>query len=235
MLKKYWKHIAGTLLLLGVAGYFLGKDYFDPRSPLFFKDAIADFEAADLKEPPAKGQILFVGSSSFRFWRTLKEDMAPLPVLNRGFGGSMMNHVNYYFDRVVKPYAPSLVVVYEGDNDLAFYSDKTVDDVVNDVMQFVLRVKKELPDTKILFVSIKPSISRWDRWLLMSEANDRIEAFASSHPMMSYVDAARILLNEQGEPDPQFFISDGLHLNKKGYAVWTEAIKPAVAKMFQPQ
>ena len=94
MLKKYWKHIAGTLLILGVAGYFFGKDYFDPRSPLFFRGAIADFEAADLKDPPAKGQILFVGSSSFRFWRTLKEDMAPLPVLNRGFGGSMMNHVN---------------------------------------------------------------------------------------------------------------------------------------------
>ena len=228
------KHLTGILLILGVAGYFLGKDYFDPRSPLFFQGAIEDFERADVSDPPAKGQILFVGSSSFRFWRTMQEDMAPLPVINRGFGGSMMNHVNYYFDRVVKPYVPSLIVVYEGDNDLAAYSDLSVDDVIEDVTRFVLRVKKELPDTKILFVSIKPSLSRWERWPIMQEANERIAAFSSSHPMMAYVDAASILLGENGEPDPSFFISDGLHLNKKGYAVWTQAIKPAITAIFQP-
>ena len=233
MPKKKLKLIAGALLLMTVAGCLFFKGYWDPRSPLFFRNAIADFETADRENPPAQGQILFVGSSSFRFWRTMAEDMAPLPVLNRGFGGSMMNHVNYYFDRVVLPYAPSLIVVYEGDNDLADYSDKTVDEVMEDFTNFSLRVFKELPKTKILFVSIKPSKARWDRWPLMAQANDRLKAFADSHPMMSYVDAASVLLDESGLPNDAFFISDDLHLNKEGYAQWTQVIRPAVASMFQ--
>ena len=159
--------------------------------------------------------------------------MAPLPVLNRGFGGSMMSHVNHYFDRVVLPYQPSLIVVYEGDNDLAAYSDKSVDEVMKDFTNFALRVFKELPKTKILFVSIKPSKARWDRWPLMTQANERLEAFASSHPMMGYVDAASVLLSKEGLPNDDFFISDDLHLNKAGYARWKNAIKPAVARSFQ--
>ena len=229
------KLITGALILFSVAGCFLFKGYWDPKSPLFFRGAISAFEEADAQNPPAKGQILFVGSSSFRFWRTLETDMAPLPVLNRGFGGSMMDHVNYYFERVVLPYEPALIVVYEGDNDLAAYSDKSVDEVMEDFTNFSLRVFKELPETKILFVSIKPSKARWDRWGLMNEANERLAAFAGSHPMMAYVDAASVLLNEAGEPNDDYFISDDLHLNKQGYAIWAQTIKPAVMAMFQPQ
>ena len=102
-----------------------------------FEDEISAFEAADSLAMPAPGSVLFVGSSSIRFWNTLEEDMAPLPVINRGFGGSTFDDLLFYMDRIVMPYQPSAVVLYEGDNDIA--SDQTQpQDVVVDLLQFLM-------------------------------------------------------------------------------------------------
>src|ERR1700727_2542217 len=81
-----------------------------------WESSIREFESHDKVNPPTPGVIVFVGSSSIRFWRTLETDMAPLDVINRGFGGSEMSDVAQYANRVVVAYKPRAVVVYAGDN-----------------------------------------------------------------------------------------------------------------------
>ena len=100
------------------------------QDPTFFEDEIAAFEAADRAAPPPERPIVFVGSSSIRLWDTLAEDFAPLSVLNRGFGGSQLEHVNHFLERTVLGYAPRAVLLYAGDNDLDARTGKTADDVL---------------------------------------------------------------------------------------------------------
>jgi lysophospholipase L1-like esterase len=195
----------------------------------FWESAIVAFEELDRASPPAPGAIVFTGSSSIRMWKSLKEDMAPLPVLNRGFGGSQISHVNHFASRIVLPYQPSAVVLYAGDNDLAAGSKKTPESVLGDFQRFVSIVHGAYPDTPVYFLAIKPSIRRWDRWSVMSEANRRIASFAAATESVFYVDVATRMLGESGEPRPELFIVDGLHMTGEGYALWTQILKPVLA------
>lgn len=194
----------------------------------FWESAIVAFEESDRTAPPPPGAIVFTGSSSIRMWSSLAEDMAPLVVLNRGFGGSHIAHVNHFAERIVTPYGPSAVVLYAGDNDLASGSDKTPETVFGDFRRFVEIVRGAHPDARVYFLAIKPSLSRWDRWPLMRDANARIAAFASETPGVEYVDVATPMLGPDGRPRPELFIVDGLHLNEAGYALWTDIVRPVL-------
>ncbi len=198
------------------------------RSAEFWESAIVAFETADREQAPAPGSIVFTGSSSIRMWKSLEEDMSPLRVLNRGFGGSHIAHVSHYADRIVVPYAPAAVVLYAGDNDLAAGSDKTPESVFADFQHFVALVQGAGPGTPVYFLAIKPSLSRWDRWPLMRDANRLVAAWAQTTPGVEYVDVASPMLGEDGEPREELFIADGLHLSDAGYALWTSVVKPAL-------
>ncbi len=217
-----------ALVILGVGAWF-GLNYYRSAAtvdPGFFEDAILAFEAADRADFPAPGGIVFVGSSSIRFWSSLSEDLAPLRVLNRGFGGAQFNHVLHNLDRVVLPYAPVAVLVYAGDNDLAGGTGKRAERVFADYREFVARVRARLPGVRIYFLSIKPSPLRWARWLEMSRANALIEAWSAGDEGLGYLDVASPLLSPDGTPRDEFFRLDGLHLNAKGYAAWTRVVRP---------
>lgn len=196
------------------------------RNPAFFEPAIVAFEEADRASPPSPGGIVFVGSSSIRFWRTLDADMAPLTVLNRGFGGAHFSHVLHNASRVVVPYAPRAVVVYVGDNDIA--AGKPAESVVDDYRAFVALTRGALPEVEIYFLSIKPSELRWALWPEMSRANVEIEAITQGDPALHYIDVATPLLDAKGEPREDVFVLDGLHLNATGYAAWTEVVAPVL-------
>ncbi len=116
------------------------------------------FAESDARQPPPKYGIVFVGSSSIRFWETLAQDFPGKPVINRGFGGSEVRDSTWYADRIVIPYAPRQVVLYAGDNDLN--SGRTPGQVRDDVLASVARIRRDLPDARISYVSIKPSPSR---------------------------------------------------------------------------
>src|SRR5882762_2255584 len=116
---------------------------------------IQQFEKSDKKNPPPKGAVLFVGSSSIRMWKSLAQDFPGIEVINRGFGGSEIADSTFYVDRIVIPYRPKIVILYAGDNDLA--NVKTPQQVFGDYKAFVSRVQRKLPATKIAFISIKPS------------------------------------------------------------------------------
>lgn len=194
----------------------------------FWESAIADFEEQDRVAMPEPGVIVFTGSSSIRGWKTLADDMAPLRVVNRGFGGSQISHVSHYVPRIVHPYRPSAVVLYAGDNDLAKGSPKTAESVFGDFREFVGLVRKASPGVPVYFVAIKPSTQRWDRWPIMSEANARISAWAAKTDGVEYLDIATPMLKKSGEPRSELFIADGLHLSAEGYAVWTAVVRPVL-------
>lgn len=196
----------------------------DP-DPLRFEEEIDRFEEWDSKNSFPDDAVLFVGSSSIRFWKTA--DAFPgFPVINRGFGGSHFSDLLYYYDELVLPYDPSVVVVYEGDNDVA--SGKTNDQIFEDYTQFVNRLANDFPAAKLVFVSIKPSSSRWEMWPQMKEANDRIRAHIDRHKNLYYADLATPLLKSDETPDDSLFLDDLLHLNEDGYEKWNAAILPTL-------
>ena len=205
--------VAGFILWQGQAG----------DDPAFFESAIVVFEEMDAAEFPPAGGIVFVGSSSIRFWDTLAEDIAPLPTVRRGFGGAHMSHVIHNARRIVTPYAPRAVVVFVGGNDIG--SGKSVETVVGDFETFLEIMREELPDADVWLLSMKPSKLRWNQWPSMAEVSGALEAFADSHPRVRFVETGRSLLGPDGTPDDVYII-DGLHLNAEGYRRWTEILKP---------
>ncbi len=195
-----------------------------------FESEIEAFEKADRVNPPQPGLIVFTGSSSIRLWSTLTQDMKPLNVLNRGFGGSHIAEVNHYANRIVLPYRPGAVVFYAGDNDLAASPPKTPEQVCDDFKKFVQIIHRQLPETQIYFVSIKPSIQRWNLWPNFQKANELIRKYVAATSNVEFIDVTYAMLDEQGKPRADIFREDGLHLNAKGYAIWTSIIKPRLLK-----
>jgi lysophospholipase L1-like esterase len=219
--------ISGGAAIVVVTLGWLGSSYLaGMRNAEFWESTIAGFEELDRANPPEPGAILFTGSSSIVMWETLARDMSPLRVLNRGFGGSQIDHVSHYVTRVVHPYRPSAVVLYAGDNDLASGTGKTAESVFADFREFVRLVHAELPGVPIYFIAIKPSTLRWDRWPIMSDANGRIAKWSGETDDVDYIDIATPMLGESGEPDSELFLLDGLHLSEEGYALWTGVVKP---------
>jgi len=194
-------------------------------SPERFENEIQRFEALDKKGSPPQGAIVCVGSSSMRGWHaTIHNDLAPLTIVPRGFGGSTMNDALHYADRIVLHYKPRAVVVYEGDNDVAAgISPQTITDTFQ---AFVEKVHKELPQCRIYFLTIKPSIHRWTMWPKMKEANSLIATVCAKDKRLSFVDVASGMLSEEGNPRKKIFQEDGLHMTRDGYVIWRDALKP---------
>ena len=184
---------------------------------------IAAFEASDRAHPPAPGGILFIGSSSIRMWTTLAEDFAGLPVVNRGFGGSQIHHVTAFVPRIVVPYKPKLIVFYCGANDIASHQ-RTVDEVVSDYKEFVRTVRASLPQVRIAFISAAPNPARWALKASYVDLNKRIQTYSDADPLLGFIDVWKAMLGDNGQPRPEMFIEDRLHMNANGYALWRQIV-----------
>lgn len=192
-----------------------------------WEKTIKEFEQWDSKNTFPSDAVLFVGSSSIRMWPT-RECFGEFAVINRGFGGSQISEVNYFAGRIVLPYKPEVIVFYAGDNDFA--AGKNAQRVFDDYKKFVTLVHEKLPETRIIYVGIKPSRSRWSLWSVMNEANMMIDDFSRKDGRLYYFDSATPLLGSDGKPDTAFFLKDQLHLNDKGYEVWTGKLRPIIEK-----
>jgi lysophospholipase L1-like esterase len=197
-----------------------------------WEPSIRKFEADDKVNPPKAGEIVFTGSSSIRRWDTLVEEMKPLEVMNRGFGGSQYSDLNQYAKRIVIAYHPRAVVVFEGDNDLAAGSPKTSEMVASDAREFLKIVHSELPETWIYVMSIKPSYLRWNEWSKMKAANKLIEDFVKTQDRVQYIDVATPMFEGLEKPPRDLFVEDGLHPTAKCYGLWTSIIKPVLLQRF---
>jgi lysophospholipase L1-like esterase len=211
---------AGILVLFlfaacGLAAY-AAQPVADP-DPARFAGEIAAFEAWDRQNAFPRDGILFAGSSSIRMWPTA-QSFPDLPVINRGFGGSHISDVNHYVEQVVLKYRPRAVVFYAGDNDVD--SGKSPQQVLADFKEFVATVHNELPSTRIIYLPIKPSILRWQKWPQMKATNELVQQFIAKNDGLEYVDTATPMLGPDGQPRKEFFLDDGLHMNSAGYELW---------------
>jgi lysophospholipase L1-like esterase len=184
---------------------------------------IAAFEASDRTNAPPKNCIVFVGSSSIRFWSSLKKDFPELPVVNRGFGGSELADSVNLADRIIVPYHPRQVVIYAGANDLA--GGKSPDLVYGDFVAFVAKIRQELPEARIAFIACAPNPKRWGIVDKVKEFNGLVQNYCRGH-QLTFIDVFPLMLGPDGLPKPDIFRDDRLHMNAKGYAIWRQAIAP---------
>ena len=191
-----------------------------------FEKEIQAFEARDRTNPPPKDAVLFVGSSSIRLWTNLVESFPQLTVIQRGFGGSTIPDSTHYANQIIVPYQPAKIVLYAGDNDVARGDSPAL--IFEHFREFEHKVHAVLPNTEIYFICIKPSPSRWHLSPQAIEANELIRKYCAGHKHLKYIDVWKPMLDSHGQPDPSLFRSDNLHLNNKGYALWTRIIASAL-------
>ena len=198
-----------------------------------FQPDINAFVQADSLDTLPTGGALFVGSSSIRFWDNLASDMAPVPVINRGFGGSTLPEVLHYFYQLVPVHQPQVIVLYAGENDLALEGAGITPESVLETFQiFVNSVKDTLPGTKIYYISAKPSPARWSLWPQFQQANQLIRAYAVTQDNVVFVDVADAMLQPDGMVKKDIFVADSLHMNRQGYALWTKLLHPPLLDDF---
>lgn len=189
---------------------------------------IARFQQLDAQQPPPRGAVLFIGSSSIRFWDSLASDFPGQQVVNRGFGGSEVRDSTWYADRIVVPYAPRLVVFYAGDNDLN--AGRTPQQVRDDVVGFITRVRRDLPNTRIAYISIKPSPSRAQLLPQIAEANRLVREATQRFANVDFLDVYTPMLGADGQPRRELFREDMLHMTADGYAIWKQVVGPELVR-----
>lgn len=227
-------HIAFPLL---VSAVLVGCASQDPatrhssqyRDPARFEPDVQAFEAADVQAPPPAGAVLCTGSSSIRLWHdTLAADLAPLTVVGRGFGGSNMHDLYHFLDRLVLKHKPRAILIYEGDNDIA---QGVPAEHVAEVFGWLLdRIEQELPGCRVYMLAAKPSPARWEHWPEMSRLNAMLAATAQEHGHVTFIDIATPMLGNDGQPRPELFVEDRLHLNRAGYELWRDTIRPVLVQ-----
>jgi len=189
-----------------------------------FEDRVVRYETEDKTNPPKPEGIVFAGSSSIEFWKTLKQDFPGQNVINRGISGCHISDDVAFVDRIVTPYKPKLVVFFAGTNDIA--GGKSAETVFNDYKTFVASVHAKLPATRIAFIAVTPAPSRMDKWDVDRAANRLIADYSLGDPSLIYVDAYSPMVTPEGGPRNELFNSDRLHPNALGYAIWKDLITP---------
>lgn len=191
---------------------------------------IAEFKRQDAQRPPAKGQIVFIGSSSFTRWTDVGKAFPGRRILNRAFGGSTLLDVTARLDDVVFPYQPSQVVLYCGENDFAADEKLETSAVVGRFKTLFTKVRSKLPRVAFVYVSMKPSPSRWHLAPQFVAANSSIKTFLSRQSRCAYVDLWPVMLGADGMPKPEIFVDDRLHVNDKGYRLWIPLLDKVLLK-----
>lgn len=192
-----------------------------------FEDAIRHYEAQDKKEAPPHGATLFVGSSTFANWHSLERDLSDLRPLNRGFGGSTINEITHYADRIVVKYRPARIVFYAGTNDIGELGHSGAE-VHHDFVNFVDTVRRSLPHTPIYFVSLSVAPVRLVNASEYRSGNVLIADYCRTKPNLHFIDVTRAMREEDGRLNENLFGPDRLHMNEKGYAVWIPILRRAL-------
>jgi lysophospholipase L1-like esterase len=195
----------------------------DEKSPERWEKSIVEIEQRIASGKSAPGAALFVGSSSIRLWK-LEDSFPDLTTANHGFGGSFLSDSVHFFDRIVVPLKPSVIVVYAGDNDIA--SGKTPETVYADFQQFVAAVRAKVPQCQeVIYIGIKPSVKRWALADKIQTANAMIKADCDKDPLAEYADVWEPMLTADGKPNADLLVDDGLHMNEKGYKIWADVVR----------
>jgi hypothetical protein len=196
------------------------------RDYAVWEKEISAYEHMDATNPPPKGGIEFIGSSTIARWKTLSQDFAGQPVFNRGFGGSQIVDATHFAGRIIFPYAPRKIFFRSGGNDL--WAGKSAEQVFADFKEFAALVHTNLPKTEIYFISWNPSPSRWKQHEAEKALNTMVADFVRDKPYLKYIETYDISLDAQGQPRPELFVSDQLHFNPAGYQLLADRVRPFV-------
>jgi hypothetical protein len=195
-----------------------------------FAADVQKFIDADKTNPPPQGGIEFIGSSIFRQWTTVAQDMAPLPVFNRAYGGSHTWEMNAWLDQTVLRYKPAVIVYYCGSNDIQGGVDQTAEQVFERVKEFEVRVHAALPNTRIIYFSINRAMDQRNRWDVVDRANELVKQWAYRTENFDYVESNTALFDAKDEPIVAHFKPDGRHFNPSAYVEFTKILKPVLQK-----
>lgn len=221
--------LAGPLAVLLRGAGSESADEAQYPDPTRFAEEVQAFAKEDALKPPPHGAVVCVGSSSMRMWHsTIAEDLAPLTVIPRGFGGSTVNDLLYYLEPLVLKYEPRAVLVYEGDNDIA--EGISPDRIADGYKKLVARIHDKLPACRIYLLPAKPSVAREKMWPKMQALNRKLVDLCSSDDRLTFIDTASGMLTPDGHPRPDIFRDDNLHMKRAGYEIWRAAIRPVLVK-----
>lgn len=193
-----------------------------------WKDQLDAYYQEDSNKIPEKGQILFVGSSSFKMWKNIQSYFPGHKILNRGFGGSRMSDLLYHIQRLVIDYRPSQIVLYCGENDIS--NGVSPQDLSEDIKVFVRIIDLRLPGVPILILSIKPSPLLYKLITKQREANSLIREFAMTKNQVDYIDITTLMVDEKGIPIEELYLEDRLHISENAYQLWARTIEPHLKK-----
>jgi hypothetical protein len=196
-----------------------------------YASAIELFLAEDRVHPPPREAILFIGSSIFREWGRLREQMAPLPVFNRAFGGSRTAEVLYYMDRIVLPYRPRIIVYYCGSNDIN--AGEHPGAIAGRFIEFSARVQESLPGSLIFFVSINKAPQKKDRWDVVDSTNALVREYCWATRNRGYIDVNPLLFDSAQHPRLELYRDDLLHFKEKAYDEFARVIKPVLLEAWK--
>ncbi|HEU4892382.1 MAG TPA: GDSL-type esterase/lipase family protein [Vicinamibacterales bacterium] len=215
------------VILLGSAGIAArGRQAPAARDFSQWEKDVAAFEAADRTNPPPKDAILFVGSSTIVRWTTLQEDFPNQRVINRGFGGNQIVDSTHFADRMIVPYRPRRIFLRAGGNDL--HAGKSPEQVFQDFKDFVATIHAKLPDTEIVYISLAPSIARWEEREATKKLNALVEDYVKKGRRLKYIETYDTTLDAKGQPRPELFVEDKLHFSPEGYKLLIERVRPFV-------
>ncbi|MBO9631831.1 MAG: G-D-S-L family lipolytic protein [Chitinophagaceae bacterium] len=218
-MKKIRSFLLLTCLLLVVAA----QSFAQP-----FINEIQKFRKDDSLSAPPTSPILFVGSSSFRMWKDVKDYFPGYTIINRGFGGSGIPHVIQYADDVIFKYNPRQIVIYCGENDLG--ADVKGEYIANKFKELFLLIRSKMPGVPIAYISMKPSPRREKFLDAMKDGNKRIRKFLKKQKKATYIDVFSAMCNKDGSIKTDLFLEDNLHMNSKGYKIWQPLIQPHLIK-----
>lgn len=194
---------------------------------------IHKFEELDKNETYPDNSVLFTGSSSILRWESLSEEMAPYPVIQRGYGGAKLSDFAVYAERIIYPHNSSAIVIFIANDIAGSPTDKEPQEVLKLFRYVVKTIRKKFPETPVFWISITPTQSRWEVWPEIREANYLIRNYCEKTRDLYFIDTENFFLNKDAAPRNELFVADMLHLNAEGYGVWTKIIKNELDKVLK--
>lgn len=192
-----------------------------------FWNEIQEFKKQNLQNPPPKNAILLLGSSSFTMWKDVDKYFPDKTIINRGFGGSRLADLNYYYEELLTPYNPKQIIIYCGENDIAYDKEKTTAATTfKRFKKFYKTIRNKYPDIQVDYISMKRSPSREHLWPEMKKGNSKIEKFMNRKPNSEYIDIVKPMEDSNGNVRKDLFLEDMLHMKAAGYEIWAKEMKP---------
>ncbi len=198
---------------------------------LSWENDIQKFEQLDRSENYPGDAVLFAGSSSIRLWTSLDRDMAPYTVIRRGYGGAKLSDFAVYAGRIISPHKCRAILLFVANDITGSKDDKSPREVGELFLNILKTIRSTHPDTPVFWIAITPTPSRWSAWTEIEKANTRIRNICEKRKNTYFISTDYAFLDEYGKPRRGLFMDDMLHLNKDGYAVWTEIIKKELMKV----